>query len=214
MGKIGVVVADDHKILREGVVSLLKDEDDIQIIGEAENGEELLSRLSNTVVDVVLLDIGLPGMNGLDAAIYIIKHFPNTKILVFSSYDEDQYILKMLEIGVSGYMLKTSGSKELVAAIKAVAVGDSYFCKEVIEKLRNQVSGKKESKPHPDIPLTKRELEILKLVGTGMTNVEIGRQLFISPRTVDTHRRNLMKKLDLHNAVALTRFAQKYNLLD
>lgn len=214
MGKISVVIADDHKILREGVVSLLEKEDDIKIVGEAENGEILLNSLNDAKVDVVLLDISLPGMNGLDVATYIIKHFPETKILVFSSYDEDRYIMKMLEIGVSGYMLKTSGSKELVAAIKAVAVGDSYFCKEVVEKLRNQVSGKKDSKPHPEIPLTKRELEILKLVGTGMTNVEIGRQLFISPRTVDTHRRNLMKKLDLHNAVALTRFAQKYNLLD
>lgn len=213
MKRIKVLLADDHKIFREGVISLLKDEKEIEVVAEAGNGKEVMEVLKVKTVDVVLLDINMPKMNGMDTAAAIIKQFPDSKVLVFSSYDDDPYILKMLQIGVSGYVLKTTGSNELLTAIKAVASGDSFYCKEVSQKILQQFSRKKAKSVVKDVPLTERECEIVKLVALGLTNAQIGDRLFISPRTVDTHRRNLMQKLKLHNAVELTRYAQEHRLL-
>ncbi len=212
MEAIKVLLADDHKIFREGIISLLKTEKEIEIVAEANNGNEVLEILKTTPVDVVLLDINMPKMSGIETATLITKHFPSTRILVFSSYDEDLYILKMIQIGVAGYVLKTSGTTELIMALKAVSMGDSYYCKEVSSKIRQQFSRKKLKGVNNEIPLTERELEIMKLVAKGLTNAQIGERLFISPRTVDTHRRNLLQKLNLHSAVELTRYAIEHKL--
>lgn len=213
MDPIKVLIADDHKIFREGIISLLKPRKDIQIVGEAENGKQVISALQTKEVDVVLLDINMPEMNGIDTAAIILKQFPKTNILVFSSYDDDRFILKMLQIGVCGYVLKTTSSRELINAIKTIANGDSYYCKEAAMKIKEQFIKRKSKTNNKEELLTERELEILKLVAKGYTNTKIGERLFISPRTVDTHRRNLMQKLNVHSAVELTHYAHKHKLI-
>ena len=213
MTVIKVLIADDHKIFREGIISLLKERKDIEIVGEAETGKEVIAILQKQAVDVVLLDINMPEMNGLDTAAIILEQFPKSHILVFSSYDDDRFILKMLQIGVCGYVLKTTSSKELINAIKTIAHGDSFYCKEVALKIKEQFARKKNKSNQSDELLTERETEILKLVAKGFTNNLIAEKLFISPRTVDTHRRNLMQKLKVHNAVELTRYAQKHKII-
>ncbi len=213
MAAIKVLLADDHKIFREGIISLLKERKDIEIVGEAETGKEVIAILQKNEVNVVLLDINMPEMNGIDTAAIILKQFPKSHILVFSSYDDERFILKMLQIGVCGYVLKTTSSKELINAIKTIANGDSYYCKEVAQKIKEQFTKKKTQSNNSDNILTEREIEVLKLVAKGYTNVRIGDKLFISPRTVDTHRRNLMQKLKVHNAVELTQYAHKHKIV-
>src|SRR5690606_32721560 len=147
---------------------------------------------------------------GVDIAEYIAEHYPSVRILVLSSFEEDHYIQKMIQAGVSGYILKRVSSSELIVAIKAVASGSSYFSQPISDKIwrvfNNNGAAHAPSEAQ-NKSLTERELEILKLVALGMTNAEIGAKLFISPRTVDTHRRNLMQKLGVHNAVELTHYA-------
>lgn len=213
MKSIKVLVADDHRIFREGIIALLQANQHIEVAGEAENGAEVLEFLKHETVDVVLLDINMPEKNGLEVAKYVAEHYPTTNILVCSSYEEDYYILNMIRNGVAGFVLKTIGSKDLISAIETVAVGDSYFSKEISKKIKQQFSKRKGQNPESDSLMTDREVEILKLVAIGLTNEKIGERLFISPRTVGTHRRNLMQKLQLHSAVQLARYAHEKNLL-
>jgi len=214
MKSIKVLLADDHKIFREGIIAMLRDEEQIQIVEEASTGKEVERILENTPIDVILLDIKMPEMNGMDTAKFIKERYPATKILVFSSFDEDRYIFKMIQIGISGYILKTISLSNLLTAIKTVANGDSYFSKEVSKKVVRQFSSSRTQKVGIGDQLTEREQEILKLVAKGLTNAEMGDMLFISPRTVDTHRRNLMQKLDLHNVMELTQYAREHGFLD
>ena len=152
---IKVLLADDHKIFREGVVALLQDHNFIEIVGEAGYGEAVIEYLYNEVVDVVLLDIKLPDMNGMDVAQIIKERYPDIKILVFTSYDEERYIFKMLEIGVNGYVLKTAGSNEMVTAIQTVNAGNNYSSEAVAEKVRQYFIGKPKEEGY--VQLTNRE---------------------------------------------------------
>ena len=196
---------------------MLQREREIEIVGEAANGTDVKQLLKNTKVDVILLDINMPDMNGTDTALFVAEHFPSVKILVLSSFEEDHYIQKMMQTGVAGYILKRVSSAELIVAIKAVAAGNSYFSQPVSDKIRRVFSNNGNGinhTSHNSHTLTDREIEILKLVALGLTNAEIGNRLFISPRTVDTHRRNLMQKLGVHSAVELTHYAYKHKLLE
>lgn len=212
--QIDVLIADDHQIFREGIASLLNGQKEINVVAESANGEEILESLNNTKIDVVLMDINMPKMNGIECAAIIKNKYPKVNILVFSSHDKDQYIVKMLQMGVAGYILKTCGINELTSAIKTVSMGCSYFCKEVTNKIVEQFSNKGKLKKSGKEEITDREMEVLKLVSKGLRNNEIGTKLFISPRTVDTHRRNLMQKLGLHSAIELANYAMQNNLLD
>lgn len=212
---IKVFLVDDHPVFREGLRVLLENEPRLKVVGEAANGEEVLKKLKNQVVDVLVLDIDMPEMNGLELIAHI-EQFPSpVHVLVFSMYDDENYIQYMMKKGVKGYILKSCRKDELIRAIETVNAGDSYLGKEVSEKLIRSIQQKEiQAQTKESLPLTKREIEVIKLVATGRTNLEIGQLLHISHRTVDTHRRNIMEKLNLHNAAALTHYAAKKGLLD
>jgi DNA-binding NarL/FixJ family response regulator len=211
--KINVYLADDHHIFRAGIRVLLEQEADLQVIGEASFGEEVLHDLRHLPVDVLLLDIDMPGMNGLELIKQLNRDYPQLKVLVFSLHDNDHYVHHMLTNGARGYILKSCRKDELIRAIATVYSGDSYLAKEVSQKLIRSVAGKEIGENDDPLPLSEREIEVLRLVATGRTSQEIAPILHISPRTVDTHRRNIMEKLDLHNAAALTNYAARKGLL-
>lgn len=206
---IRVALAEDHDILREGLQSLLKEEKDIKIVAEGANGQELIDLLQLNPVDIILMDINMPVMNGLDATRYITKHFKEIKILVLSMMDHPRYLQQMIEAGASGYVLKSAGKDELVHAIKEVAAGRSYISPEISQKMENNPSASKANA----VKLTKRELEILQLLAQGMTNKEIAEKIFLSRRTVETHRKNLIDKTNSKNSFALIRYAMENGIL-
>lgn len=212
---INIFLADDHPVFREGIRLLLENEQGLKIVGEAANGQEVMSKIKNLPVDVLIMDIDMPDMNGLILLEKLQHNAPSVKVLVFSMYDYDHYVQHMLGKGARGYILKSCRKSELIWAIKTVNAGDSYLGKEISKKLLHSLDHpSKQTEGITDIPLTKREIEVIKLVATGKTNQEIGALLNISHRTVDTHRRNIMEKLNLHNAAALTSYAAKKGLLD
>ena len=214
MEKIKIFLADDHHVFREGVKILLESHAPIKVVGEAATGEDLLKNLEGLEVEVLLLDIGMPDISGLDLMKTISKKYPQLPVLVFSSHDDEQFIYYMITNGAKGYILKSCKKDELILAIKKVHAGEVYLESEVSKYFFQYLKTKgKNAHKNPTTTLTKREIEILKLVAHGHTNQEIGNRLFISHRTVDTHRRNMMVKLDLHNAAALTLYASQNGFL-
>ncbi len=207
--KIKVLLVDDHQLIIDGLKSLLKNTDEIVVTGEANNGREALRLLDILNIDLVLMDIDMPVMNGIDALKEIKKVKPGIKVIILSMHDESGMIKNLLAIGADGYLLKSASQEELISAIKKVSDGNKYFSTEVTLSLLN---GSREnlqtSKQQVEI-LTSREEEILKLIAQGFSNKEIGVKLFISHRTVDTHRTNLMKKLNTSNIAGLISYAIK-----
>lgn len=218
MEKIRILIVDDHPMIRHGIKSLLNDEENISLIDEASDGKEAIEILSKTPYDLIIMDIKMPEMNGIEATEHIHKNFPDTKILAISMYDEQRYIVKMLQAGALGYILKNTGKQELLNAIDTVMRGESYFSQEVSSIMMSQFMSRKGSGfadvAKPEVPLTKRETEIIRLISEELTNSEIADKLGISPRTVDTHRRNLLQKLDVKNTAGLVKYALQHHLLE
>lgn len=215
---IHVLIVDDHKILRDGIAAILSGNDSIKIVGQCSDGEAVEAFLKNNQVDVILMDIKMERMGGIDTTIYLQRAFPDVKIIALSMHNEEAYISKMLKAGANGYILKNTDESELIFAIKTVFNGDNYFSEEVTKVMMTKYL-KKTKKPKSlsgaDIEdLTKREKEIIRLIASQFTNNEIGDKLFISPRTVDTHRRNLLQKLGVKNTAGLVRFAIENELAD
>jgi len=205
---VQLLIVDDHKIVRDGIRSLLLDHDDIFIQAEASNGKEALEILkSQANIDVVLLDINMPIMDGLTCAQKIKEAELDVKVLALTMLKEDQHIRAMVEFGASGYLLKDSGEDDLVNAIHAVADGRPYFSDEATAALLRQFISKKSVEPVKGMELTEREKDILKLITNEYTNVEISEKLFISVRTVDAHRRNMMEKIGAKNMAGLVKYA-------
>lgn len=216
---IRLLLVDDHKIIRDGIRSLVSGNNDIFIAGECEDGDEVEGFLNTNEVDVILMDINMKRMNGIDATEYILKKFPGKKVLALSMHNEEVYIAKILKAGALGYILKNTGKEELIDAIFKVNGQENYFSKEVSDIMMSKyMKTQKKSSTSKSLltleELTKREIEILKLIATEMTNSEIGEKLFISSRTVDTHRRNLLQKLQVKNTAGLVRFALENGLTD
>lgn len=209
---INLVIADDHKIFRDGLKSIFDDVLDITVIGEAIDGKEVLEILANEKTHVVLMDINMGSNDGISATKTIKDKFPDVKVLILSMHNETGFIVNSMEAGAQGYLLKNSGREETIRAIKAVYAGDTYYGQEVSQKLMAHIT--KKNKLANEINLTKREIEILKLIAEENTNSEIAKQLFISIRTVDTHRRNLLEKLQVKNTVGLVKFAIKNGYLN
>jgi DNA-binding NarL/FixJ family response regulator len=203
---IRVMIAEDHDILREGLQSLLKDETSIKIVAEAPNGKILLDYLETTPADVILMDINMPVLNGVDTTRIISEQHKNIKVLVLSMLDHPNYLSQMLSVGAKGYILKNSSKAELIKAIHEVAAGRKYISKEIAGKLESSNS-KSEDAKKVEVHLTKRELQILELLAEGLTNKEIGDRIFLSKRTVETHRRNLFEKTNCKNSSALIKYA-------
>jgi len=217
MSKIQVVIADDHKIIRVGLRGLLEREKDIEVTGEAENGNDLLALLKNTQPDVILMDIDMGTTSGIDATREVKKLFPAIHVLGLTMHEEQDYIVNMLEAGASGYLLKNAGREELLAAIHTVNKGDSYFSQKVSATLLQAITKQKETPTaqahYQNVPLSDREIEVLKLIAEEHSNGEIAEKLFISIRTVDTHRRNLLDKLNVKNTAGLVKYALDKGIL-
>ncbi len=212
MSKIRVLLVDDHAILRAGLRALLATYPDIEVVGEAGDGSEAIQRVKELRPDIVLMDISMPGMNGLTATRYILEAHPDVRIIILTQYDSKEYILPLLQVGASGYVLKQCADTDLVKAIRSVYAGDSFLYPSVARTLLESYLGKEENATHEE--LTPREREILVLIAQGYTNRQIAEILHISPKTVDVHRSRLMKKLDLHNVADLTRYAIRHGLVD
>jgi DNA-binding NarL/FixJ family response regulator len=207
---VNILLVDDHQIVVNGLKSLLAQKPEYLVKGEALNGAEALAVLAVLKIDLVLMDIDMPVMNGIEATKEIKKQFPEVKIIMLTMHDEKAMIKSMLDLGADGYLLKNSSLSELHNAIQSVYLGKQFLSDDVNSALMA-----------PDIDksgalseLTDREIEIIKLIAEGMSNKEIGDKLFISHRTVDTHRTNLMNKLGLHNVAGIVRFAISNGLTD
>jgi len=202
MNRIKVLLVDDHQIIIDGLKSLLKNSDEIIVVAEANNGREALRILDILEIDVVLMDIDMPVLNGIDTLKEIGKQSFGVKVIILSMHNEAGMIKSLVSIGANGYLLKSCAQEELIGAIRKVASGQSYFSTEVTLSLLNTAQGNQ-----PIELLTERETEIIQLIAEGYSNKEIGSKLFISHRTVDTHRTNLMKKLDVGNIAGLISYA-------
>jgi DNA-binding NarL/FixJ family response regulator len=215
MNKIRVLIADDHKIFRDGIISILEREKDMEVVGEASNGLEVLESISKTTVDVLVLDIDMGKPNGIEITGTIKRDYPDTRILVLTMMGLRDFIIHALEAGATGFLLKNAGKDEVLTAIRSVAKGDSYFSREVSAILIEHLSKPRTSRHRiADIPLSAREIEVLKLIAQEYSNPEIARELFISIRTVDTHRRNLLEKLGVKNTAGLVKYAIQKGLAD
>jgi DNA-binding NarL/FixJ family response regulator len=216
MEAIKILIADDHKIFRQGVRAILSQEKDFHVTGEAASAIEIIDHLELSETDLILLDIDLGGEDGVQVARMLMEKYPSVRILALTMHGEEAYIIKMLETGTTGYLLKSSGMEELITAIRTVASGNTYLGKEVTEILIQHMHSSKESDSKKDtgMPLTHREKQILKLIAREYSNSEIAAKLFISIRTVDTHRRNLLQKLKLRNTAGLVKYAIQNKLID
>jgi DNA-binding NarL/FixJ family response regulator len=209
MSKIKILLVDDHQIIIDGLKSLLKNSDEIVVSAEANNGKEALKILGLIDIDVVLMDIDMPLMNGIDSLKEIRKQGFSAKVIILSMHNEAGMIKSLINLGANGYLLKSSPQDELINAIKKVADGNSYFSSDITLSLLN----KSPQGNQPIELLTDRETEIIRLIAEGFSNKEIGDKLFISHRTVDTHRTNIMKKLNVSNIAGLISYAIKNGIV-
>ncbi len=201
---IRVLVVDDHAIVREGICSLLARHKDIQVIGQAADGQRAIEMVSQMSPDIVLMDIQMPGMNGLEATQEIHKRFPHTRILVLTQYENKEYVLPLLRAGAVGYIPKSTRAHELIDAIRTVYTEGAYLPPRVTQTVVSLLS---ESTPPETASLTEREIQVLQLVAEGLNSREIAERLNISVKTVDTHRANIMEKLGVHNTAELIKLA-------
>lgn len=206
---INVVIADDHQMFIDGIKSLLINEENIRIAGQAVNGKEVLSLLEAEPADLVLMDINMPIMDGIEATNKIRENHPGVRVLIVSMHSDKEMISRILEAGAAGYILKNTGKDELLAAINQVHQGDNYFSDAVTHTLMRSMmpGGRTEQKKEPDIPLTRREKDVLCGIVDELTTVEIAKDLNISPHTVESHRKNLLSKLGVRNTAGLVRWA-------
>ncbi|MEW5981005.1 MAG: response regulator transcription factor [Acidobacteriota bacterium] len=212
MGRIRVLIADDHAIVRDGIKALLNLADDIEVVGEAGDGREAIERVSALEPDVVLMDIAMPGLGGLEATIEIKKTHPRTKVLVLSQYEDREYIRRFLKIGVSGYVLKKSAGTDLTGAVRAAFRGGLVLDPEVAREAM-QDAGRHDAEGDPYESLTDREKQVLKLVAEGHSNKEIAELLNISVKTAMSHREHVMDKLGLHSRTELIKFALREGII-
>lgn len=209
--RIKIVIADDHQMLIDGIKSLLKEVENIAIVGSANNGNDALILIEQHSPDILLSDINMPGMGGLELARILKQKHKAVKIISLSMYSDAVVVRDMLQAGVSGYVLKNTGKEELVDAINKVYVGGVYYSLEISEMMMRNISIKKEEGA---TTLTAREIEIVKLIGLEMTNAQIGEKLFISERTVETHRKNIFRKTNTKTVIGLLKYAYEHKLLD
>ena len=211
---IRIILADDHAVFRHGLCALLEKEEDFEVVGEASNGIEAMKLLEEVQADVLILDISMPGLSGSKVAHEVIKKYPSTNIVILTMHEDEYYLQELLRIGVQGYVLKKSTGTELLQALRSVSLGNSYVDPALVNLVITPYVGRsKPNKPNKDTQLTRRESEICKWLAYGYTNAEVAEKLFISHRTVETHRTNIMAKLGLKSRAELVRFAIDNDLL-
>ena len=215
MSKIKVLVVDDHTLVRQGIRSLLALADDIEIVGEAADGREAVEKVGQLAPDVVLMDLAMPNMGGLEATRRIRRQFPATKVLVVTQYDDSEYVIPVIEAGARGFITKTASPVELASGIQAVHRGDSFLSPSAATALVEecQLKPNAEGEKSSYQLLTDRERETLKLIAEGHTAREIAEMLVVSPKTVEWYKTNLMNKLNLHSKADLIKYAIRKRLV-
>lgn len=208
-----VLLADNHTLVRAGLRALLNTIDGIQVIAEAGDGREALSLIAEHQPDVVLMDIAMPEMNGLEAATHVVKEFPQVRVIMLSMHANEEYVLQALRIGAMGYLLKDAGISELELAIKAISQGETYLSPAVSKHVVANYLQRVGNEPSSLEQLTSRQREILQLIAEGRSTKEIAELLYISVKTVETHRMQLMKRLDIHDVAGLVRYAIRMGLV-
>ncbi|MDZ4743911.1 MAG: response regulator transcription factor [Verrucomicrobiota bacterium] len=208
MKRISILLADDHSIVRTGFHKILDDEKDFLVIGEAKNGREAIDKSIKLSPDIVLMDIGMPILNGLEATRQICKTIPKTKVLILSAFSEDAYFEKSLEAGASGFLIKQSSADVLARAIRQIYSGSNYFSPLILlQQSKNKMPDRLGKIKKKNFILTSREIEVLQLIAEGKANKQTADELSISIKTVEKHRSHLMEKLNIHETAGLTRYA-------
>jgi len=207
MKQITVLLAEDHTVVREGFRRMLELERDFQVVGEAQDGREAVAMVEKLRPCIVLMDIAMPRLNGLEATRQILKAAPEARILILSAHNEDPYVQSATESGAAGFLLKSTSAKELCRAIREVANGRTYFSPSVARRLRDQFQRGGNLQQKRFAELTSREVEVLQLIAEGKANKETAAELGISIKTVEKHRQALMEKLNIHDTASLTRYA-------
>jgi len=217
MKKISVLLADDHMIVRQGLRSMLSLEPDIEVLGEAENGRQAVQLVARLKPDVVVMDIAMPQLNGLEATRQIIKEKTSTKVIILSSYSDDELIQQLTEAGITGYLIKQTAANDLINAIREAHKGNAFYSPSISKRLfdyyRQATLEGKPVKRHSE-KFTSRELEVLQLVAEGRVNKQIAAELCISTKTVEKHRQQVMDKLDIHDVAGLTRYAIAHGIIE
>jgi DNA-binding NarL/FixJ family response regulator len=217
MARIDLVIADDHALVREGIIAILGMHEDMQVVGQASDGSEALKAVLKHKPKVVLMDISMPGLGGLEATIELKKSLPETKVLVLTQYDDKEYVSRFLKAGASGYLLKKAIGEELVAAIRAVAAGESYLHPSVASGVIDGFLGRSDADSEGSEglyeSLTVREKQVLKLIAEGGSHKEVAGELGISVKTVISHQSNICDKLDIHSRAGLIKFAIQKGLI-
>jgi two-component system response regulator NreC len=215
MGKIKVLVVDDHTIVRDGICALLSLTPDMEVVGEASNGREALEKLKLLIPDVIVMDIAMPVMGGLEATRVIRDEFPEIKVLVLTQYEDKEYVFPAIEAGALGFIIKTAASSDLATGIRSVYRGDSFLSPSVAKLFveRHQLGDEAGNRGDPYAQLTGREREVLKLTAEGYTVKEMADTLIISPKTVEGHKTSLMNKLNLHSRTELVKYALRKGII-
>lgn len=214
MADIRVLVVDDHAILRDGIRSLLERQEDIRVVGEAANGREAIERVQELAPDLVLMDVAMPEMDGLEATRQIKTRFPQVRVLILTQHDDHEYVEPMLRAGASGYVLKRSGGREVVTAIRQVFEHGAYLEPSITRQVIEGLTQPEPKTPASTVDLTGRETQVLHYLISGKSNKEIAHILGISPKTVSVHRSSLMVKLGVRSSVELLRYAARAGWID
>jgi two-component system response regulator NreC len=216
MNTIRILVVDDHTLVRDGITSLLSEVSNLQVVGLAKNGDEAITMLESTNPDIVLMDIIMPKLNGIEVTEILIKKYPQINIILLSMEISEEFVLKGIKAGAKGYLPKDIRKKTLIEAIITVHQGGTYFSQKVSNLMLSCLASDKKSEAGntaKDIPLSCRELEVLIHIATGFSNREIGEQLFISVKTVDTHRINILRKINVRSTAELVKYALKNGII-
>lgn len=214
MGNIRVLIADDHTLVRESLVGLLQADGDVQVVAQAANGVETLEQATATHPDIVVTDLTMPGLNGIEVVRRLRESLPNTKVLVLTMHQEDEYVLQAVRAGASGYLVKDSAASELLAAVRSLQLGRSYFGPQASRALAEQLQHPERVVDDPYGRLTPREREVFHLIAEGLTTKEIAGKLGTSTKTAENHRTRVLGKLGVRNTAELVRYALRRGLLD
>ncbi len=221
MKKTRIIIADDHSVVRSGLRLLLQSSPDFTVVAEAEDGEDAVALVDRHKPDVVVMDISMPKLNGIEATGIMKQNNPDLKIIILTVHEDEEYVYQMLRAGASGYVLKSAGKKEIFAAIESALSGERFFSPGIskliiegfIKRDKEQLQAQEQLQSHSKQQLTKREIEVLQYIAQGFTNRKIAEALFLSIRTINTHRTNLMQKLDIHDTARLVRYAIETGLV-
>lgn len=217
MDKISIIIIDDHKIVREGLKSMLMGNPQMEVIGEGANENDLKDLLNNLQPNLITMDISMPGKSGIELTKYISSNYPDIKVLILTTNNDEDSIISSIEAGANGFLHKDSSLEELTSAINLVISGEGYFSENIsgiiYKSYINRIKYDKDYKPDDQKKLSERELEIIKLLSDGLSGKEIADKLFISPRTVETHKTNILTKLNLKNNIELVKYAIREGII-